>query len=315
LLYPNDVTPRLFAISGGELYEDVAFQLSPISLYSISGRIVLSDPMITADLRLVSAHHPEILMAVAPAAIDGTFRFAGIPPGSYDVLAGTRTLPGNASMRKPLYGHIRVDVTSQDAADVTVPLAEGRELRFILGAPSRVRRCPGPVNIALSAVENWGAMPEFSLGLVEGKVSTVSGLPPGYFRVNIKPGSEGCFAREDFVVDTRLTGGEAPVEVVVTPAATLTGTLTGDRLRTRDVVVVLTASRPNSEAVRVAYPDDRLSFTFLDLRPGTYRIAAVTNAQAYMARAPGSSYTAIELEIGSGETSGLELPLPRLEEP
>ena len=87
LFFPNNARPRLFTVSGGEDFQDVNFMVLPSPLYAVSGKVELPAEKAKFWVALTDVEQTAFATAVARAGDDGTFRFEGIPAGSYHLFA------------------------------------------------------------------------------------------------------------------------------------------------------------------------------------------------------------------------------------
>ena len=186
LFYPNNAQPEHLVVAGGEEYRNVDFQISPATLYSVSGRVETPDAGMRVWLALTPVDQPGLAIAVAQTEPGGAFRFSGVPPGSYHLFASGPVIgrSGRGAMlgAAPVSARTVVDVGGQDRDDIMISAAPGRPASFALRpADSRASGCPLTAQIVLSPLEDWGANLERRVSVTMPLPVTIPGLAPTSF--------------------------------------------------------------------------------------------------------------------------------------
>jgi hypothetical protein len=308
----------LFAVSGGEEYYNVDFVILPTRLYSVSGRVELPEPNANTRfaLALASIRQPALALAMAYSERDGGFRLEGIPAGSYYVFASgpavARSGQGAVLGAKPLFGRTEVHV-EQNVEGVSIAVERGRSIATMLRhlAPTKAGSgCPSTVRVTLLLLEGLGAVVHRTAEVSLTKETMLDNLPPGHYGVTVSQLGENCYLARQGVFE--LTGAREPSHLVVllTPGGSIHGQLSSGADPT-GVAVVLSAVDPADGAapVQIAFPDRESRFTFANLRPGRYRIAAEPSSKVtklgWTAR-PGRMF---EIDLPGGASTLLELPM------
>ena len=317
LLYPDNSRLQFFTVSGGEEYQDVDFVIQPTHLYSVKGRVELPAPNARFSLALASVDQPALAVAMAHAEADGSFRFEGVPPGSYHLFAWGPTLarsgPGAVLGSEPLFGRTLVEVIEENVEEISIPLQKGRSVGFVLrhAAPHKTDGgCPQTARLTLSPLEDWCALAHASAEVSLAKETIINDLPPGRYLLSVSQLGETCYYATHAVID--LTGA-TPVDLVVVlvaPAGSIHGRVTGAANPT-EVAVVLVASDPVETAppVQITFPDLKSRFAFENLRPGRYRIATEPAVEVSQPGWKAHLDRMFEIEVPGGAPTDIELPV------
>jgi len=317
-LYPNNARPELFGISGGEEYRGIDFQAPLNASYRVSGVVQLPTPEARASVTLAAADQPSLAVATGQADKDGRFSLEGIPPGSYELFAvapavgfgGRGVLLGS----EPSFGRIHVEVAGQDVEGVSISLDRGRAARFVLRAasPRAAKECPSSGTLVLTPVEDWGATLNRSVEVSSDKEQVVDGLAPGRYYLEVTGLGERCFSPADKVLDLTARPESGPVPLAVTAAGFIVGRLNAAAARPQDFAVVLLRSETTEvgQPVQIALPDAKSGFTFPNLRPGRYRIAAKPLKEASSAWWAADHERMFEIDVPAGGAVDLDLPVP-----
>ncbi|HWB30028.1 MAG TPA: carboxypeptidase-like regulatory domain-containing protein [Vicinamibacterales bacterium] len=144
----SEATPIVLAASEVRENADVVFE--PIPTSTVSGRVMwAAGPASRVQVVLQPSSGPVAGPRTATVGADGAFRFAGVPPGNYDVVAkGTiadradqlrgaslpaSPLPDRAS-EESWFGVQQVSVRGLDVTDISVPLEPGATFSGVVHA-------------------------------------------------------------------------------------------------------------------------------------------------------------------------------------
>jgi hypothetical protein len=308
LFYPSNSRPQFLSISDGEEHRGIDFSLSPAAFFTVSGKVELPDEKSRFWLALSNPDQPALAAAVTQAQPDGTFRFQGISPGSYDLLAvktgGARNNRGTIPDAEPLFARTRIAIGGGNLEGLSVIPAPSRSVILTLRT---VAGCPTTAQVVLSGIEDWGAFLETQATLKAGEETTVSGLAPTRYSVGVSKLGNACFASEVPTLD--LTGSAtSPVTVTVAQAGIVRGRVNTGGQPPTDFAVMLVLTNPTDPAeggVQMAVPDADSRVSFTGLRPGRYRMAVVPAADKIPA--PGAM---LEFEVRGGATAEIDLAAP-----
>ncbi|MEO8369330.1 MAG: carboxypeptidase-like regulatory domain-containing protein [Candidatus Solibacter sp.] len=315
--YPTNQRPRYFAVAGGEVFPNIDFSIAPSGLRTISGKVELPDAKSRYWLALTTTDQPGLATAVTATNADGTFRFEGVPAGSYTITASgpVRGYGGKAILADAqTFGRAQVGVAS-DVEGLTIALQKPRSASFIMksapGTPAE-GGCPATAQVTLTALEDFAAQIDRSGTINAVKEQTVANLAPARYRVGIKGLGEGCYLASSPVLDLSAGAPSAVIALQVAAAGSIRGKLSGAPNPQEFSVVLLAADADTgTDPVQVVFPDSGGKFAFASLRPGRYRIAtqpAGTNARA---RWVTDAAHMIEIQIVAGAPTEMELPAPR----
>lgn len=298
------VPPAFVTIAGGDEHRGVDFTLLPGALYLISGSVELPKPGARFGVALVPAGQPAAAIATTWTTPEGGFRFDGVPSGSYHLLASGpiagRAFHGWMLASDPMFGRARVDVAGADAAGVAIAVGTGRRAAIRLSAARGAESaCRPAAPVALTSLEDWGALLDRSVDAAFDMDAAVPGLAPARYLLTASRLGGNCFQTSDAVLD--LTGPESTAAVPLAPAGSVRGRLTG--AGASECAVVLLPSGRN--AVHLATPGEDGRFTFDSLPPGRYRIAVRRDARP----AAGEPWL-LDLDIPGGVPTEVELPAP-----
>jgi hypothetical protein len=284
LFYPNNSGPREFEVSGGEDYSGADFTLSGGPAFRISAK---TNGTQTGSIffSLIAADHPGRQLAQEGVSPDRAFTVENVRPGRYEVLASAPS-PGNPT----LFSRTPVTVVAADVEDVRIPLDQARTAQFTVRG---LEPCAASATVELKAREGWLLNRPVSAPLQEGEPANLTALAPARYSVSAKVSRGNCYAIVPPDLDLTRESASSPVEVLVTPAGSIQGSVTGSADPTKYVVVL--SSRDGS-LQRIAFPDERGNFTFPDLAPGRY-FALAAGPDTHWS--PAGNATAVEIRGGA----------------
>ncbi|MGO9230466.1 MAG: carboxypeptidase-like regulatory domain-containing protein [Bryobacteraceae bacterium] len=218
LLFPSNSHPKTFEVSSGDEYTGIDFAVAPGWTSSLRGKVESPDSRTGFWLSLVAHEQPALATAAAQAGPNGDFRFDGIPPGSFDLLASGPVLgrrqQGAELDDKPLFGRITVDVGATDVAGLTVPLQHGRQASFILRTPADGAKCgSGIVKLTLQPVEDWAAQLDREVEVSATKPVRVDNLAPGLYRLALGGIAPECRIAGETTIDAGKA--DAPIAIAL----------------------------------------------------------------------------------------------------
>jgi protocatechuate 3,4-dioxygenase beta subunit len=337
---PTESSATTISLNAGEERTGVDIQLQLVPTATISGTIAMSDGGVLPNAQVILLAHDRIEGLAfsgfsATSAVNGKFTFTGLMPGRYTITARPSNSPALARGGGPPLG---ADVLAQFAlTEVTV---EGQDvvadLRLQTGAIVAGRlafagAAPPPadlskVRLSMSAIVSRS---EAAIGVAPATVDATgafefASVAPGRYRMSASvPGSTattgwqvlGAMKDGRDVLDLPLEVGSAPVRNIVVTftdhGAELSGTIldaTGHPAP-EYFIVVFSSDRafwtPQSRRIQAKRPANDGRFTFTNLPPGNYQVAAVTDVEQgewfdpsfLAALAPAS----IKLTIAEGE--------------
>lgn len=318
LFYPNNDRPQVFTISGGEEFR-ADFAILPAAVYTASGKV---EPRPAASVgiwvTLTPLDQPALAAATTEAAPDGSFRFEGIGPGSYELYAWgpLRSRGGGFGQAgpQPLYGRTRVEVGAQNVEGILIPMEKGRSASFMMRPASGQqpdKGCPATAQLSLAAVEDHALRVERRPEVSFVKEAIVDDLPPGRYYATLSNLGENCYQAGDAILDLTGAAESKPLAIAVAPAGSIRGRLTGTAKPAEFAVVMAASERVDSaNPVEIAIPDAEGRFAFGGLRPGRYRIAAQPAAEGPKARWLPDVARMFEIDVPGGAPTEMELPAP-----
>jgi uncharacterized protein (DUF2141 family) len=291
---------------------------------------------------------------LSDGASDNQFRYTNVIPGRYRIIArGNPTwandLPPGVTFGDPaamLYGEVTVDVGAGDVSDVELQLKPGARLTGRVVFDSAAAARPGFGQLRVSAIpdavgavvrgsttmgdafrEARHAVPDSS-GHFE-----IAGLAPGRYRVQVQVSGEASrwWLRSAMVGGRDLldTGLDAASGIELTGATLLltdrhtelSGVLQSSTgLPAPDYFVIAfpadTSLRvPNSRRLRSTRPATDGSFSFANLPPGTYLLAALTDVDPDEWQKPefleALVSSSVKIALGEGEKKRQDLRIGR----
>ncbi len=312
--YPNNSNPEIFTVSGGEEFTNIDFLVTPGTRYSVSGT---ASPLVgnaSVWLALARVDQPSVASAVAIARNGGDFKFEGVAPGSYYLFASGpstgRNTRGALFNPNPIFARTQVEVSGQNVEGVAVTLSGGTSATFELNRDRAVGACPESAEMVLTGMEDWGAFLERRITLSDGKQAVLNDLAPARYMASFPGLDSGCFG-EEMEIDLSTARTE-PVKLKIAASGSVRGTLTGITNAAAEYTVFLVPITPVAEpdTARVAHSDAQGRFTFGAIKPGRYRITVQPATEPRRVSRPEGS---VEISIGGGSPTDIELPVPAKE--
>lgn len=306
LFFPTNTRPEVLAITGGEEHRNIDFTLQGGALHTVAGKVETDKPEKWFWLALVDPQQPAVSVAVANTDKDGVFKFAGVPDGSYRLVAvensRARGFAGGIPTPNPVFGQTRVNIGGQNVEGVTVRPDIARSVEFTLAAQG----CQTTTQLQLTPLEDWGSVLERSIPLTAGQPSSVTGLAPMRYQLSASnPGNVPCYLESDTILDLSEAASSTPIELRLAPAAAVNGKLdTAGRPPVGFAIVLAPAADP--AAVQMAPVDAQSRFSFTGLRPGKYRIAAYPAG----GKLPNTTRM-FEFELRGGSNAAIDLAAPQ----
>lgn len=309
-MYPDNAHPRMFAVTGGEEYNDVNFTIVPRAVFDVSGKVELPAGQKQYALSLALPEQPlfPIAQTWTEDSGSGAFRFTKVPAGNYELFVGG---PANGYGahdtvlgQNPRFARLNVNV-GQNVEGLDIAVSPGRKMKVTLrghASDTLPEQCAKSTGVLLEFLEPWGLLLMNRAQVTSGKEETIGDLAPARYRVTAFGLGKGCYQVNDGLVD--LTSGDTgSVALEVAPAGRLEGTLPGANL----AVVLLSAAGGQTQ---VAFPDADGHFAFDDLAPGKYRVGA-RPASAAKTRWVADVSKMTEVEIAGGGTVHVGLGVKR----
>jgi hypothetical protein len=318
LFYPTNAQPQFFKVSGGEEFRGVDFTIQPTALYAVQGKVEVPQPNGQFWLALTPVDQPGIALAVTVARSDGTFRFEGIQPGSYHLLASgpcrMHSGLGGHLEPQPLFARTRVEVGGQDLDGISLSLQRGRSTAFVLrsrASDQPERACPSTAQVTLSSIEDWGMYLNTSVEVNSAQARTIEDLAPGRYRISVTKLGDSCYSATSDVLDLSGPAASGPREILLAPAGSIRGRLTGAG-KPSEFAIVLVSPDPaaGAQPLQAAMVGADGKFTFAGVRPGRYLIAAQPASQSSSTRWVPGLTSMFEIEVPGGAPTEMDLPAP-----
>jgi hypothetical protein len=304
---PAETLNSVMAIVSGDELKQADFSFRWQQPKAVAGRVEAPETARPILLRLSPEALPFTTTAETLAEPDGSFRFASVPPGAYQ-LFGMGPSMGNSGLsgilgRDPVFARDGGGVTVQ-ADDVTVqPLsaAPGHTVAFALEG-----NCSASGTLQLRSEEEWGSRSRISLELAVEPIS-VSNLPPARYFATMSGLQPGCFYAGDAVLDLTKAPPEH-LKLRVARAATLRGELIGPGKDDAAMVVLWpVAPQEGDPTVVNLVPDAEGKFSQDGLRPGRYRLLRVPKRNWEAGPWSPDTPRIVEIEAVAGAMTHLEL--------
>ncbi len=296
-------------LGAGEERSSVDFQVQLVSTARVEGTVVGPDgaPIAGVSVRMFgtgpaasSADLSFVLGSSAVSDAQGRFALTGVPPGAYSIQARTSG-PGAGPAGAPMLW-AAADVTIQgEDAKVDLALQPGLTAsgRLVFDGTSPPLQDLSKIRVALSAVTTGVSLsPPSATSTATGEF-TLNGVTPGRYRlVAMIPGIPSAGS---WVVKSATLNGQdtldAPAEIAPTQGAIDAVITLTDRSTEISGAMTDASNKPAPEYFIIAFPADRSywtpqsrrimqtrpahdgKFTFRNLPPGEYLIAAVTDVE------------------------------------
>ena len=314
----------MIRLRGGEDLTGMAIAVRTSPLVTVSSQVISNVPMptragprgnvITASVALTLVPHDRNAFETTSARTagsanmdtptNGQFQIAGIPPGSYDLIARAANPnpnvdpTGNAPPEPNYYfGRTPLEAGFQDLSGLSLTIKPGVALRAYVTVDGSASAAAGSVRLQLVSDDGARFLPQYTnargqlLAGADGSI-TVPFVNEGRYRlqVNINPGRgnrvnayvEDIRADGLSVYDNGLQVGKEPprqIEVIVkTNGGTVEGTVydAGQQLKGGATVVLVPpdSRRQNPALYKAATTDLMGRFTIRAVAPGQYKVFA-----------------------------------------
>jgi hypothetical protein len=315
---------------------DVQLQLVPLA--RVSGIVFDTDgsvPRAEVDLvavggggALTSAASPMFNMTLGP---DGRFSFDEVPPGQYMLIVRARLVsaPGRSSLSR--WARQNVVVSGSNVADLTLTLQRSLTVSGVLAFDGPAPVISGHLGVSFQSAGEWHNLADqgsWEVGAVnESWRFTMFDLVPGRYHVTVTPMPQGWRLMSamfggrdalDFPLEIKPGEVAPPGVLTLSPRQTeLSGTLfdrAGASAAGYTVVVFpadTTYWTPDSRRIQAMRPQASGRFSFKNLPPGNYRLAAAADVESGQWFDPAFlrelAATAIPLTISDGESKAQDL--------
>ncbi|TAK19345.1 MAG: carboxypeptidase regulatory-like domain-containing protein [Acidobacteria bacterium] len=235
-----------------------------------------------------------------PSPVDGSFSFAGNPPGRYVITARATTAQTAANGETPpLWARADVVVNGEPVTGVRMVLQEAADISGTVAFESVANTAPpSTLRIGLTAVLSPGevGMGASDAAMTADRTFKIAGVPAGRFRV----ASPTIAAMPNWSMKSAILQGQ---DVLDEPFEVRTGDLSGLTITYTDQITEINGSledasgRPapdfyiivfpvdqkywyqNSRRIRAVRPGLDGKYVIRGLPPGSYRIGAVTDVE------------------------------------
>jgi hypothetical protein len=297
-LYPNSTRPREFVVTGGEQYDVQDFFVPVGGSSSISGKVIGPGAPQPYSLTLVESGHPSIRLMVALTAMDGTFHFDSIFPGTYDLYAAGPLTPPS------FFARVHLVLNSQRIENMELTLKPGRTVEFATDARNTSTNSPCSPDgvITLQAVGNWVMVRDLKLTapIAPSAPARIENVAPGPFNVAARSTTGNCTGVTVAGIDLRKDTPAERATVVFQPPSSIRGTATSGN------VVVLRDLTPGRDSpVQALFGNSAAEYRFDGLAPGQYCVATHSAIDVIPRWSPESGCSNSIIDLSPGELKRL----------
>lgn len=352
--FPGTAMPSsatAIALAAGEERAGIDFQLQVTPLGRVDGTIVNATGGGLQGVQVNLAPTGEVVSSENRSARvdgEGRFRFSGLPPGQYTIVARANQPVARSLSAKITEGRVSavregetnrlwatgdVVVDGRNPTTVVLTLQPGLTISGQIAFEGTSQQPPADLTrVRITALPQAAAGGPRDFGgasaarVDAGGRFTISGLAPGHYRLSA--GVSGWHIESATISGQDALDGAADVRQNVTGAALtftdrqteFTGTAVNERnepVSAYTILIFPAESRywtPQSRRIQTARPGTDGRFTFRGLPPGDYRLATVFDPE------PGSWYdpsflqqlqsasTALRLVAGEKKTQDVRIP-------
>jgi hypothetical protein len=297
-LYPNNAQPREFVISGGEQFEGLQFFVPGTGNSYISGKVTGPGPSQPYSLTLVESDHPSFRLMAALTAMDGTFHFDNVLPGTYNLYASGPVTPPPS-----LFAQVHLVLNSQRVENMELVLKPGRTVEFAIDTNRRPvnSACSPDGTITLQTAGTWAMVRDQKLTapIAPSSPAHFENVGPSRFNVTAKSTSGNCIGVTVATVDLSKDGTSEPATVVFQPPSSIRGMAdAGSAVILRDVT-------PGREAIHAVFAAVASEFLFDGLAPGQYCITTQSAADTIPHWSPEAGCENPVVDLKPGESRRL----------
>jgi len=212
---------------------------------------------------MVPSDYPSIRIMTALTAMDGSFRFDNIFPGSYELFASGPVTPPS------YFAHIHLSLNSNNVLDLNLQLKPGRSTQIDLrsGETASSLSCSAEGTITLQSLGLWPLVRDQKLtaSISPGTPAHFDNLGPGLFVITAQSSSGKCAGVTDRILD--MTTEDAAPHVVrgFAPDASIHGSIAAMEL------AILRDVTPGRDApIQAFFANSAAEFRFDGLAAGRY---------------------------------------------
>lgn len=309
LLLMENSRPRVFRITGGEEFADASFTLAPSSTSRIRGTVQTEKSGSVFGVVLVARDRPAVSIAHTRTQPDGTFQFEGIPAGNYELIAaGPVQAYGGAAVvvrEGALFGRASLQLAGQNIEGVLLPVSEGRSVALVLSSRAE-EHCPATARVRLYPLSDSGVIAPGPVDLAVNVVHRIDGLAPGRYGAEIAGNDIPCYPEAPVSFDVTEANTSEPVVLAIRKAGSIEGRLIDAANPVGYEIALVPSFRDTEEAgpIRLAYPNPGGTFTFIGLRPGSYRLEVNP--------ANGDAGSVMSVNVPAGASTPVRVAAPRV---
>jgi len=298
LYYPGvsdvDSASPVSLAEGGEL-ADMDFHLRKVRATTVRGRLVSPiDRLSSSQLQVVLAHNESGVASYIDrlsGVVDtntGRFEIRGVAPGSYLIVAS------QLYSARPLGGRIPIEISPANVPEpVTLPLSPAFDMLGVVEVEGAPRGNVPNIIVRLQPAEGLALGPQpWSKVAADGSIR-LSGVTSGLWKVVLDSLPQDLWVKAESFAGNEIPAGEMTVNestrgqlriVLAGDGAQISGTVTVENQPCRSTVVLVPAApelRVFHQFYRVTNTSEHGAFTLKGIRPGSYKLFAFLEIEAF----------------------------------